>query len=399
MVAGRPLGPIVEPVTALSYLLLVISVGLLLALLYSWRHIARLTDNSKHHSATNSPGLDLPNITQDAAASIRSAAQLAPLGIVIQSASGERVFENDAAAAYTTSTADDAFIRLRLRNLIAESRERGDSVERRIEIHGPSPRMLAIKVSPLLAGEERVGTVAFIEDLTDASRVDSMRSDFIANASHELKTPLGAMRLLADALVATDPPDLSRDLAQRIQGEAGRMTRLVEDILDLALEEEAAPEFDEVDICSVIDDAVAQLELLMETAAVTVDSSCTPVQVTGNHRRLVSAVANLIENAINFTAATGTENLEPVSVRAWKDGPLAMIEVEDHGIGIPGHHQDRIFERFYRVDRGRSRASGGTGLGLAIARHVVENHNGKISMTSVSGEGSNFRIALPAMEE
>lgn len=333
------------------------------------------------------------------AASIRAAAAMAPLGIVIQSASGERLFENEAAAALTAATADVAVVRLRLRNLITEAQQRNEPVERQIELHGPSPRTLAIQAMPLPAEDASIGTVAFIEDLTSASRVNSMRSDFIANASHELKTPLGAMRLLADALLATDRPDLSRDLVQKIQGEAERMTRLVDDLLDLALEEEAAPDSQPVDLCDVVGDAVAQLELLVETTGISVDLSCSSTRVAGNRRRLVTAVANLLENAIKYTATKGAADPEPVAVRSWREGKVAVIEVEDHGIGIPGHHQDRIFERFYRVDRGRNRASGGTGLGLSIARHVVENHHGKISVESVSGSGSTFRIELPALEE
>jgi signal transduction histidine kinase len=114
---------------------------------------------------------------------------------------------------------------------------------------------------------------------------------------------------------------------------------------------------------------------------------------------LISAVANLVENAINYTAAKALDQPAPVEVRIQRENKLAVIEVEDHGIGIPERHQDRIFERFYRVDRGRSRVSGGTGLGLAIVRHVVQNHQGRISVRSVSGEGSTFRIELPALED
>ena len=244
----------------------------------------------------------------------------------------------------------------------------------------------------------QAGTIAFTDDLTAASRIDTIRRDFVANASHELKTPLGALRLLAEALVATTDHDARTSLSERIQSEATRMTRLVEDILDLALIEEQQSVRGVVDLCDIVEDSIRQAELASEALGVPIEVKCESVEILGDHRRLVSAVANLVENAITYTSAKGVESIQPVSVRGYRDEQEAIIEVEDYGIGIAARHQTRIFERFYRVDQGRSRASGGTGLGLAIVRHVVQNHWGEVEVDSVPGRGSTFRITLPARE-
>ena len=374
--------------TFLSYLLLLTSVALLVALLAAKRKpVSGPFDPFRPDTAADDPRL-------------AAAADLAPVGIVVLNEAGAKVFENQAAASYTAATADDAIVGLRLRNLFAEAANFDESIEQEIELYSPAPRTILLRAIPLFEQSDRIGTVAFIEDLTTTSHIDSIRSDFIANASHELKTPLGAMRLLADALLATDRPEVVQDLAKRIQSEAGRMSRLVEDILDLALIEEAgATEMNPVNLCEIVSDAIDQSHLLSETSGIPVRPTCEPVVVAGDRRPLVSAIANLVENAINYTSEKGLDDPAPVEIRVGREGRVATIEVEDHGIGIPERHQDRIFERFYRVDRGRSRASGGTGLGLAIVRHVVQNHDGKISVRSVPGEGSTFRIELPAVED
>jgi two-component system, OmpR family, sensor histidine kinase SenX3 len=176
------------------------------------------------------------------------------------------------------------------------------------------------------------------------------------------------------------------------------MTRLVDDILDLSLIEAHQTVRGVVDICQVIGDAVKQVRLASEALEVPVEVRCESVEVLGDHRRLVSAVANLIENAVAYTRAKGTEAVQPVEVRGYRAGATALIEVEDHGIGIAERHLSRIFERFYRVDKGRSRVRGGTGLGLAIVRHVVQNHWGEVTVESVPGRGSTFTVRLPARE-
>ena len=176
------------------------------------------------------------------------------------------------------------------------------------------------------------------------------------------------------------------------------MNRLVEDILDLALIESSTPEPEVVDLAVVATAAVEKSRSLAEALGITVHQSVQPVAVSGDRRRLTSALANLVENALSYTAAKGLAEPDPIHLRIRPEPTRAILEVEYHGIRIPQRHQERIFERFYRVDRGRSRASGGTGLGLAIVRHVVKNHSGEVEVESVPGEGSTFRIILPRQE-
>jgi signal transduction histidine kinase len=327
-----------------------------------------------------------------------AAAAAVHLGVIILDESGRRVFANEVAENFSPGRAGDAVVGLRLRALLQTARETSESIQDDIEVFTPSPRTIRLSCMPLARDEVRIGTVAFIEDLTSRSRVETIRRDFVSNASHELKTPLGALRLLAEALVATDSEEARLRLSERIGSEAARMTRLVEDILDLALVEETRRVHGAVELCDVARDAISQTELAASTLGVDVQMECEPISVLGDRRRLVSAVANLIENAVVYTSAKGEAELDPVQVRVFTRNESAVVEVEDYGIGIPERHIGRIFERFYRVDRGRSRARGGTGLGLAIVRHVVQNHWGEIEVDSVPGKGSTFRIVLPARE-
>ncbi|MDJ0953544.1 MAG: ATP-binding protein [Acidimicrobiia bacterium] len=337
-------------------------------------------------------------MAQEDAERLEAALEVSHVGIVIVDEDGTEVFANQAATSYATGRAGDAVVGIRLRELLVEVADTGVPQEQQIEVFTPSQRTIRLRAMPLLIGDRPAGTIAFTDDLTPASRVDTIRRDFVANASHELKTPLGALRLLAEALVTTTDRDAQMSLSERIQSEATRMTRLVEDILDLSLIEEHQSVRGVVDLCDVVDDSLRQAQLASEALGVPIEVKCESVEVLGDHRRLVSAVANLLENAITYTSAKGAESIEPVSVRGFRDEQKAIIEVEDHGIGIAARHQTRIFERFYRVDKGRSRASGGTGLGLAIVRHVVQNHWGDVEVESVPGRGSTFRITLPARE-
>ncbi|MDJ0663990.1 MAG: ATP-binding protein [Acidimicrobiia bacterium] len=330
---------------------------------------------------------------------LKSALNASPMGIVIVDDDATEVFSNRTASLYASGRAGDAVVGMRLRELIDEVIATGEEREHQVEVFTPPPRKIQLNVSPMLIGSRRTGALAVAHDVTDRSEVDTIRRDFVANASHELKTPLGALRLLAEALTTTPDRSVQETLSNRIQTEASRMTKLVEDILDLSLIEEHQTVRGVVDLADVIHDAMQKTELAAGTQGIEVIAKCEQVRVVGDPRRLTSAVANLLENAINYTAAKGEEAPAPVEVRVTRSGDLAVIEVEDRGIGIAERHQRRIFERFYRVDRGRSRESGGTGLGLAIARHVVENHWGEIELESTPGRGSVFRIKLPARED
>lgn len=329
---------------------------------------------------------------------LNSVLESTPIGIVVVDDQGREVFSNPAATAFTTGRGGDAVIGIRIKELLQAVAESGNAQEQEVEVFTPTQRTIALRAIPLDHGKDHLGIAVFTEDHTPRSRIDEIRRDFVANASHELKTPLGALRLLAEALVATNDPSLQTSLSERIQSEASRMTRLVEDILDLSLIEAHQTVRGVVDICEVINDAVKQVALASEALAVPIEVDCQPIEVLGDHRRLVSAIANLIENAVSYTNAKGIDSIEPVVVRGFRRGGNAHIEVEDHGIGIAERHLGRIFERFYRVDKGRSRVRGGTGLGLAIVRHVVQNHWGEVTVESIPGQGSTFSVVLPARE-
>lgn len=359
----------------------------------------RAAGNSEHGLVTRAVTVNEQLRQADVhAARLQRTLEASTVGVVIVDENSRDVYANPAATEYTAGRGGDAVVGIRIKELLESVAATGTAQEQEVEVFTPSQRTIQLKAMPIRDGDRPRGVVVFTEDLTPRSRIDEIRRDFVANASHELKTPLGALRLLAEALVTTDDSKVKATLNERIQSEAVRMTRLVEDILDLSLIEAHQTVRGTVDLCAVIVDAVEQVTLAAEALAVPVQVACEPVEVLGDHRRLVSAVANLVENAVTYTSPKGPDGIEPVEVRVFRDGDRAHIEVEDHGIGIPERHLGRIFERFYRIDKGRSRTHGGTGLGLAIVRHVVQNHWGEVTVESVPGKGTTFRIVLPARE-
>ncbi|GGM31607.1 two-component sensor histidine kinase [Micromonospora sonchi] len=243
-------------------------------------------------------------------------------------------------------------------------------------------------------------------DVTEAHRLARVRRDFVANVSHELKTPIGALQLLAEALLdATGPtgeerPELSEDLvaarrfAERIQHESTRLGRLVQELLELTrlqgAEPQPAPEPVAVDwvISEVVDRTRTAASARRIDVTVEAERGLT---VYGSDSQLATAVANLVENAINYS---GTETTVRITARSTEEH--VEIAVTDQGIGIAPGEVDRIFERFYRADQARSRATGGTGLGLAIVKHIASNHGGRVEVTSTLGGGSTFTLRLPA---
>jgi two-component system phosphate regulon sensor histidine kinase PhoR len=259
--------------------------------------------------------------------------------------------------------------------------------------HGLPNRRLTGTATPF-AGEGRV--LLLIADVTERERTDSVRRDFVANASHELKTPVSTIIASSEALqISLQREDgAAPTFAERIEVTARRLDRLVGDLLDLSRLEAETPETAPVRIDHMLreevervrDDAkVKEIELGLETVELTVD---------GNHRNLATAVRNLLDNAIRYTPAGGT-----VTATVARDGPWAVVTVSDSGEGIPTREIERIFERFYRVDSARSRDTGGTGLGLSIVKHVVEGHGGSVSVTSTLGSGSTFTVRLPGPME
>lgn len=321
----------------------------------------------------------------------------APFGVLITDAENEITFANDSAERYLNARHGDAAARREIDHLIADVAEDREPATRELELLTPTRRVLGLQAIPLDSEGRPAGVAVFLEDLSERHRVDTIRKDFVANASHELKTPLGALGILAEALAETDDVETRRRLTERIETQARRMSRLIDDILNLALVEDTGGDRTPVAIDDVLNEAVKRVQVISDQfgVPVLVAPAGDGVVVSGDQRQLVSAVSNLLENAIKYTPSPGRHELEPVEVRAHVAGSNVVVEVEDRGIGIPDAHLARVFERFYRVDQARSRNTGGTGLGLAIVRHVVVNHAGTIEVESEPGTGSTFRVTIP----
>ena len=250
--------------------------------------------------------------------------------------------------------------------------------------------VLGVRVAPL--GDSHVLVLA--QDRTHEQRVEEVRRDFVANVSHELKTPVGGLSLLAEAVLdAKEDPVAVERFASRMQVEARRLSRLVTDIVDLTRLQvadslhEPAP----VDVAAVVREAVDSLSVAADAKGIALDSVVGAGLLTfGDEDLLVTAVRNLVMNAVTYSEP-GTR----VAIRAHRRGESVEVIVADHGQGIPPQEQDRIFERFYRIDPARSRATGGTGLGLSIVKHVCAIHGGSVSVWSQIGKGSTFTIRLP----
>jgi two-component system sensor histidine kinase SenX3 len=265
---------------------------------------------------------------------------------------------------------------------------------------GREPIALAVTAVPLPGPDERIAAVCLLlADVSEQRRLEAVRRDFVANVSHELKTPVGALTLLAEAIQdAADEPAAVARFAARIQHEGARLAKLVGELMELSRVQGAdpMPGATEVDVRSIVAEAIERTRLAAEQASIGVSlSTQAGLRVRGNEAQLATAVANLIDNAIAYS---GSGTRVAVSARAGTDDdarPTVDIAVTDQGIGIAEAERDRIFERFYRVDPARSRATGGTGLGLAIVKNIVTNHLGTISVWSAIGSGSTFTIRLP----
>jgi two-component system sensor histidine kinase SenX3 len=252
-------------------------------------------------------------------------------------------------------------------------------------------RALAVgaRAQPLEGGE----VALVVDDLTEAKRVESVRRDFVANVGHEIKTPVGALQLLAEAaLDAHDDPAAVERFVGRMQHEARRLSRLVQELLDLSRLQggEPLPASTEVSVDAVLDEAVDRARLVAEARDIAiVRGGDEGLVVLGEESQLVTAVANLLYNAVAYSP-DGTRVALGVHLRE----DVVEIAVTDQGVGISEDEQERIFERFYRIDPARSRATGGTGLGLAIVKHTVGNHGGEVTVWSRPGSGSTFTIRL-----
>jgi two-component system sensor histidine kinase SenX3 len=328
-----------------------------------------------------------------AVARMDRAVRAIPDGLVVVDEQGDIVFRNDVADEFAGGRHGDALIEAAVRQLVYEAVEQGQAGTRTLELFGPPRRTMVISARPLLSAGRAMGALAVIDDITERRRLEAVRRDFVANISHELKTPVGALSLLAETLVDEDDPQISRRLAERMINEATRLANTIEDLLVLSrIESEEAPEREAVPVHLVVAEAVNRIRPAADNAGIAIEAAEADhrLAVMGDRRQLVSALYNLLDNAVKYS---GEES--EVRIGVVNDGRQLAISVTDEGIGIPARDLDRIFERFYRVDVARSRQTGGTGLGLSIVRHVVANHEGEVSVDSRLGEGSTFTLRLP----
>ena len=248
----------------------------------------------------------------------------------------------------------------------------------------------------LLSEEDRRFAVVFVHDQSDYARMEATRRDFVANVSHELKTPVGAMALLAEALLASaDDSDTVRRFAEKVLIEANRLGDMVAELIELSRLQgaERLPNVTDVDVDTVVSEAISRHKVAAENAHIEVRTDAPGgLRVLGDQTLLVTALANLVSNAIAYSPPGS-----PVSISRRRRGDNIELAVTDRGIGIALEDQERVFERFFRGDKARSRATGGSGLGLAIVKHVAANHNGSIGVWSKPGTGSTFTLSIPAM--
>ena len=283
--------------------------------------------------------------------------------------------------------------------LIRVVRRTGEKQEASFELPrgpiGEGKREIQVSISML---SENGLVLIIIDDEGEKQRIDAVRRDFITNISHELKTPITALSLNSDALLEIkNEPEQVVKFANKIKQQTGRLNDLVQEIINLSKLQDTDPmaSAKEVQILDVVNEAIDQCETNAESHKITIDlEKSESAKVLGNREQLVMAVHNLIENAINYSPES-----TKVTVLIEVTEQIVEVTVKDQGIGIAQSEIDRIFERFYRVDQARSRATGGTGLGLSIVKHVAGNHGGEIKVWSVPGIGSTFSLRLPIISK
>jgi len=280
-----------------------------------------------------------------------------------------------------------------LANLVAKVREDGQI--RDLDLTLPRRRGTDVRLSARVAPLGDGGLiVVLVDDTTEARRVEDVRRDFVANVSHELKTPVAALSLLAESVAScADDPEAVARFAARMTKEAERLSTLVVDLIDLSRVQGDDPltHAEVVQVEELVRDATDRNRTSAAAATIDLVSAAQPgLLVYGDREQLTAAITNLIANAVQYSPPRTR-----VAIAARSAGDVVEISVTDQGIGIPEADLDRVFERFYRVDPARSRATGGTGLGLSIVRHVVSNHGGEVSVWSREGSGSTFTLRLP----
>jgi signal transduction histidine kinase len=313
-------------------------------------------------------------------------------GVLLVDAEGTVVFANAALGRHlgTAPEGISSLLPLDLRRAVQRAGYIGHAERSEVEVGSPARwlRGTAIPVS------EDGSVLLVVRDVTDARHLDAVRRDFVANASHELKTPAASIQAAAETLrhaAAHDPEVVSR-FAEQLEREALRLSRIVADLLDLSRLESGSDLDEHVRLDAIVREESQRFDDRAQVDGVDLDAHVGQVPaVRGSSRDLALLVRNLIDNAIRYTKTGGR-----VDIVVSSDDAHVVVRVTDTGVGIPSRDLARVFERFYRVDRARSRETGGTGLGLAIVRHVAENHGGEVTVQSELGRGSVFTVRIPS---
>ena len=317
-------------------------------------------------------------------------------GIAVCDARGTVVFRNASAKTFATSHHSEVLVEAALEELLAEALK-GKTAQREVQLYGPPDQTLLLQTFPLISSSaEAPFAVAVIDDISHSQRLDIIRRDLVTNIGHELRTPVGALSVLADAMQDEDDPEVLMSLSQSIGKESVRLTQIVEDLLELSrLEQNQESDFAPVILQDVVRRAVNRISGVAQQhdTEIEMDMAEEPVCVWGDSFQLTSATFNLLDNALKYSPPSSRLSVDLLSEGSW-----AEIVVADEGVGIPRRDHDRVFERFYRVDRSRSSAMG-SGLGLAVVRHVAQQHEGEVTLQSEEGAGSTFSIRLPIHAE
>jgi two-component system, OmpR family, sensor histidine kinase SenX3 len=322
---------------------------------------------------------------------VLKAFDLLPIGVVISRRPNGDLLRNRIATEMTGVRHVDILVDEAVVALVKETIEIGEQ-NKSMQVAGPPDRFFLLHSKRL--GDD--GVVVTIEDTTDRVRIDTVRTDFVANLSHELKTPIGGIAALGDTMMDETDPVVMKQLADRIVRESFRMAGIVNDLLDLSrIEFGRSSEWEHIEMTGVINEVVALLQdNALRHKVELVISGNFAAEVFGDRSQLISAFSNIVENAIKYS---DVDRLVKIIGNVGADD--ISIAVVDQGLGIAPKDHERIFERFYRVDRARSRSTGGTGLGLSIVRHVVDNHGGNIEVKSNEGEGATFTVVLPHQKD
>ena len=320
------------------------------------------------------------------ALALREAVDHLEIGVIVMAATGRLEYRNQAARAFD-GTHVGVIVAEEIEQILDEARN-GRQSRRIVEVQGPPRMWMAVVAEPLPGG----AAAATVQDVSERMRIDAMRSDFVTNISHELKTPVGAIAVLAEALVDEPDPDTVTRVSEHLVIESHRVVRTIDDLLRLSQIEFSELGQEVVEVRALVATAIARGQAANRGRDITVTAidAGASIRVRCDRRQMESALGNLVENAVKYSHDGGV-----VQVRTRIDDHTVELMVADQGVGIPARDLDRIFERFYRVDKARSRVTGGSGLGLAIVRHVAGNHGGDVLVQSQEGEGSTFVLRLP----